>query len=390
LYDPNSGFDPFKGSATNANKLLAYCKVVVDGVDVTDRLEPHLELVRVVDSIYSEAYLEVDDRDARLPIPPFGAPVKIEMGWRFKGKQSTVMVFDGLVQDLEHGNDRTTGRKMWVHCWGRDLLSRIKEPMQDHLGEGAPPGKEIGEQHKLGDWIRQIEKNAGAKVKIHPALYGKTRDYWVQPGESFEHTMQDLANQVGAVFRLTAGNEGIFTLPGEEPDGSSTADSAVTAKWGDNLISWRVHPLAARPSWAKTNQQYYSARKGQWRVVQKDLNLPLPWGGAKAIYALPAPAPNAPVSDQLNQGTIQFAGIEPGFGRLCMNGEPDARFNGYVKLTGVRPGVDGIYWITSAEHIYSRMGYVTWLDVQIDLRNWKGGGGVQDGYIPDSAAESTG
>ena len=37
---------------------------------------------------------------------------------------------------------------------------------------------------------------------------------------------------------------------------------------------------------------------------------------------------------------------------------------GGVQLSGARPGVDGIYWCPTVEHIYSRQGYVTWLDVK--------------------------
>ena len=52
-----------------------------------------------------------------------------------------------------------------------------------------------------------------------------------------------------------------------------------------------------------------------------------------------------------------------GAGRIVINGEPAAKWNSFVILEGVRPGVDGAYLIQVAEHIYSRQGYVTWLDV---------------------------
>ena len=44
-----------------------------------------------------------------------------------------------------------------------------------------------------------------------------------------------------------------------------------------------------------------------------------------------------------------------------INGEPRAKANGFVLLTGVRPGVDGTYYLERVEHLYSRQGYVTWL-----------------------------
>ena len=64
-----------------SQRFRAFVKVIVDGRDVTDRLDPYLVSVLVKDGGTWEAHIELDDRDARLDIPPFNAPLVVELGW---------------------------------------------------------------------------------------------------------------------------------------------------------------------------------------------------------------------------------------------------------------------------------------------------------------------
>ena len=75
-----AAFDPFQGTEVQTFRYRAHCRITVNGLDVTDRLEPHLVSVRVIDGSPFTAEIELDDRDARLPAPPPGAAVMIELG----------------------------------------------------------------------------------------------------------------------------------------------------------------------------------------------------------------------------------------------------------------------------------------------------------------------
>ena len=78
----------------------------------------------------------------------------------------------------------------------------------------------------------------------------------------------------------------------------------------------------------------------------------------------PAEAGSDSAAQQDNQGAQEASDSSyMGNGRIVINGEPTARWNSLVHLIGARPGVDGLYLITSAEHVYSRTGYLTFLDV---------------------------
>src|SRR5262245_51952898 len=63
-------YDPFTPSiARETLRRKAYCVINVGGIDVTNRLDPHLLSVTVIlrADMYDEAHIEIDDRDGRLP-----------------------------------------------------------------------------------------------------------------------------------------------------------------------------------------------------------------------------------------------------------------------------------------------------------------------------------
>jgi len=93
----------------------AHCKIVVDGKDVTNAFDPHLISVQVVDKEGAETdtcSIELDDRDARLHIPPDDAPVSVSLGWH---RENFPVIFEGRVADVESGFGRSNGgRRLWI------------------------------------------------------------------------------------------------------------------------------------------------------------------------------------------------------------------------------------------------------------------------------------
>jgi phage protein D len=367
IYSQGLGWDysaitdggPFTGTEQQTHRMQAYCQVNLAGFDITNSLDPYLLKAHIYDGIPFQCELEIDDRDGRVPIPPIGSPVTVALGWQ---SEALTVVFTGVTQTCIHSFGRKTGgRHMTVTASGLSQVGKIKAPMMDHLGDGAPPGAEMGTMHSLADFMRQAGGNAGASMKIHPFFESVKRDYWAQTNESFMHLGARKAAEFGALFRVEAGNQAVFTMPGQNTDGSSTG--TINAIWDDNLIGWRVTPVEARSTWASSTHSYFDILSAQWKTIMHGTNMPDPWSQISSQYALPRPAPNSMVAGQQNQGAAQTAGVDSGNGIIVINGEPTAHFNMKVNLEGARPGVDGIYLIRCAEHMYSRAGYTTTLDV---------------------------
>jgi hypothetical protein len=350
--------DPFWGAYSQSHRMRAFCEINVNDVDVTNRLEPHLISVRIVDGNQFECEIELDDRDALLPIPPIGGKVLVALGWM---REQMYKMFDGVILSVEHGFGRKQGgRRMWIHANGWDMLkTKIKEPMDMNLGEGAPPGQKEGKKHSLTDWIQKLAKAGGGKAEISSAFAANMQDYWGAMGGSPLHNITELGQKFGAGVQWGSGNTVKFLKPGE-------LGESCKAVWRDNLIGYRVHPFTPRSTYAASQASSYDNKQGQW-IVKKLTDIAKgrgPAGDAAASGGGPAPQGTESGADQANTGAAQGQDASNlGQGRIVINGEPRARFWSLVKLEGVRPGVDGHYLIQVAEHIYSRQGYVTWLDV---------------------------
>lgn len=349
-----------------SQRFRTYCKVVVNGIDVTDRLNPYLISVFVKDGPEWEAAIELDDRNAALPIPPFQASLVIYLGWT---SESSYSVFTGVISDVEHGFGRKLGgRRMTIHGFGYKQGSAIKTPFQDHVGEGAPPGQMQGTMIPFAQAASQFAGNAGFIVSVGPTFAGTMRDYWSMNNESAMQWITRHADELGAMSRIE-GNNIVF---------NGIADFGkpnVTAVVGDNVISWRIKPILIRSMWSGGLQDYFDHMLGQWSQITNQFGFNAPFGEGGAIYKPTVPAPNSSVASQTAQGAEQKGLMNSGSGRIMINGEPRAGWGGTVTLIGARPGIDGAYHIMTSDHSWSRQGYVTTLEVTPDTS-----GSISAGY----------
>lgn len=370
-------YDPFVGTVTQTNRLRAICKIIVGGVDVTAKIDPHLINLHVIDGKHPMAHIELDDRDGRLPLPPVKTPVDVYLGWLY---EPVFKVFGGIVVDIEHGFGREQGgRRLWIHASGwNPTVGKGSE--LNTWGEGDPVGGG-GQQIPMGQVLKDMFKNQNMSIDVHSAFSNIMRNFWMQGNESPVHAAQRMANEHGAQFRVTDGTKGEFTKYGENADGSPTV--TIIARWADNLIGWRVHLVVARNSWKSSRQGYYDAQKGKWNQVTKNFaqqGIMGAIGAGSSDHGHPGSAANSNNAGQDNSGSEESASNEFGNGRIVINGEPRAGWGCKVRLIGARLGVDGLYQATQVEHIYSRQGYVTWLDV---FPKWVPAGiGLNNGEVP--------
>jgi Bacteriophage probable baseplate hub protein len=361
LVDP-SLYDPWSGKnidALQSSRLRAEVTIIVDGDDVTKKVDPHLIMVRTLTGTQTEEYqceIELDDRDGRLSIPAIGVPLKVLMGWRGEG---SAVVWDGTVHDVESGfGRRQGGRRLWIHGLGAEMIANGKSPRNDGEGEGGEDGPLI----PLSKFLKRVAREAGHDLEVHSMFDGPKyqRRWWQQSGESYYHLAKRLAEEMGALFRVKQGTNGQFTVKGQNIDGTITP--ARVAEWGRNLIAWRVRPIETRTQWNEVSSHHFDVGKGMWNQVKQSAGAKAPFNMGQAGHQASQPAPNKGQAESGNQGTADGIESEKAPGRIVTNGDPDAQGNAYVQLIGARPGVDGIYWCSTVEQIYSRQGYVTWFD----------------------------
>jgi hypothetical protein len=373
--------NPFIGSPVQTNRLQAFCIVIVGGVDITDKLNPYLISVRVVDTKIPTAEIEIDDRDARLPIPPLRAPISVNLGWIAEG---SYMNFEGEVVDIEYSDARGGGgRHMTVHCRAsNNVANKAKEPGSDNLGDGAPPGENVGKLIGLDKWLGHATGTAGFTVDWGADALAKAgkllKDHHDRNNEGLYQLVEREAKGAGLTTQWLTGNK-VKLLSLNDKQGS------VIAQVGYNLISLRVRPYSASGSWSDSRQHWFDTKLGQWKRMKSPITTGVSQFdaaiGAIAGFLLPKPAPDEASAQADRDGGSEQVGYGQGHGRICINGEPSAKFMCAVTVIGVRSGVDGSYTAWDAvEHIYSRQGYVTWLDVITDAKGATGSN-VLEGFI---------
>jgi len=350
---------------SQSDRLKATCTVTVDGFDVTNKLLPFLVSITIVDEAHAECHLELDDRQARLPIPPLLAPVTAELGWNNENHR----VFEGVILDLEYGFDRKQGgRRMFIHADGANWLGKVKEPFSKHWGDDSQDGPKI----PLKQILEESAKHAGARLKyISPQFNNVGWKYKAQQNESFVQFAEGLAKELGgAIFVLKEGNQAQFRHPMD-------AQGQAEVIWGDNLIEMRVRPFVARTAWGGGNQSYYDPKEGSWQTFAKKFGgmSEQPWAAASANQSPAGPAANKDEAEQ------QVGGMEdeqyPGDGHIVINGEPGIEAYQFISVQGVRPGIDGQYFVLRVEHKWSRQGFTTALEVHPD-RHAPAGSSIAD------------
>lgn len=341
----------------------AFCKIIVDGVDVTDRWNPRLMSVTVIDRTggqADEAHLELDDRYGQIAMPlAIGPSITIELGWPDEG--SFAVFESGYIMDIESSGQKRGGRTMTIIATGHDQLrGKSKEPVNWSLSDGV-------EDVTLGDAMQKAAKIAGINVKIDSKLAQLKRKYFSANAESFLSFGQRMATEVGGDFKISGLNASLtVTGSGVNTDGRELF--AVTATAGENLLAWRIRPQVARSQWASTGHEHFDPMKAAWDIVKT----PVPGAqgpfAAIADYLSVGPAPDKDVAAQWGQaGGVLSAGSR-GTGWVVIDGEPRAKAGAKIMIAGARAGVDGEYTMTEVVHTYiPQTGFTTLADV------WKGG-----------------
>ncbi|RZN13905.1 hypothetical protein [Bradyrhizobium sp. Leo121] len=368
----------------------ANVKIVIAGMDITDAMAPYLISVQVLlkDWGPDTANIELDDRNAELPIPRDDEPVKIYMGWAGSGPSLPLnqhveriykliipdqyvdgspikevpyqasgyqMVFGGIVKSVESGFARAGGgRRLWVECISYNEKGDAKAPSLMTVGQGDSPDGD-GQDVSLKDFLGNVMQKNGLTLYAY-GVDDIKRKFWIQDNESPMSLGQRIATELGLSFKII-GNSALIGPREQLPNGDLAP--TVEAVWGVNLISWRIKPFSGRPQWAGAKQRFFDIWNGMWKSVTKSIGGSVPFGSATAVAMMHGAAPNEQAGQQYNEGMAADSQESRGTGWVIINGEPAAQPNGNVVISGARPGVDGRYAISEAEHNYTRGGGYT-------------------------------
>jgi phage protein D len=397
--------------------------VIVDGRDISSKLDPYLISIQVVDSFqrgHDTANIELDDSYGVLQIPPDGVTLQVLLGWANTGprpinegrysegftsittleSQKTALqygaqempfggpgmaeVFNGVVSNVESGFGRKGGgRRLWIEATSGDVKGQVKSLQKHHWGEGSKDdssggqggggggaggaggagGGGGGQMIPLKTVLTDMFSKAGLNVQMAPGLENIAREYW-HVNDSPMNFAQRMARSNGMLFKIANGTAMMIPAKGGVNSmGKKLAE--IDAVWGVNLIGWRIKPYAGRPQFGETAARIFNIHNAAHETIKSAIGGDTPFGGSDAVMHNIAQVATKGEAEQGNKGGAEDSKSKRGKGWILLNGEPLCYGGCQIAITGARPGVDGTYLCTEAEHNYTRGGgYTTRANVQ--------------------------
>lgn len=327
-------------------------QIIIAGQDVTARFDPHLldiKITRASGEAADTCDLKLSDQDGSIILPAERAPVLVVV--------SGNMAFTGFVSDVTHAGSKGSGSTLDLSCSSIDQGSGVKEPKMKHKDDSS-----------LSDFASELGKAAGLAVTVAGSIAGISRPYWLSQNESFMSWGQRIAKEIGASFKII-GDKAYLVGLNEGISASGKPLTPISAARGVNLISWSISPIISRPKFKEVEVSYFDVKKGE-RVTQKVAT------GNSDVDASLRTVIGAANEDQAKtkaEGAKKSSDREKGAGSITILGDILAEPEAICNISGVRPGIDGGYRISSVTHSLSKgSGFST----ELSLREPQGGAGV--------------
>jgi len=326
--------------------------IIIAGQDVTSRFDPHLldvKITRASGEAADTCDLKLSDQNGDIVLPGERAPVVAIVNGD--------LGFTGFVSDVTHSGSKGSGSTLELSCSSIDQGSGVKEPKSKHKDDSS-----------LSDFGSDLAKAAGISLTVAGSISSITRPYWLAMNESFMSWGQRVAKEIGASFKII-GDQAYLVGLNEGISASGKPLTPISAIRGINLISWSISPIISRPKFKEVEVSYFDVKKGE-RVSQK-----VPTGNSDVDASLRTVigAANEDQAKNKAEGASKSSDREKGAGSITIIGDILAEPEAICNVSGVRPGIDGGYRISSVTHSLSKSsGFTT----EVSLREPQGGAGV--------------
>lgn len=327
--------------------------VTVDGQDLTAEWRKLLIDISVTDkagTASDSCNLTIDDTGGQIRMPSKRAPIAVTI--------DGVRIFGGFVEKVQSSGSRSSGRLLKVTAKGFDSGGKAKEGQSFHLDDAT-----------LGDYLARLADGAGLRISVDPELAALTRDYWSADGESLIAIGQGLAQRFGATFKIR-GNQAVFAKRGEAQSASGQQLGITDAAWGENLMEWDITPKDPRRSYSSGRAQWFDRDQAAFRHRDLDFG-----EGAKVTHKLRSIAADEDDADSLLDARKRESKRESGSGSVKLDLTLGAVVEGQCRVSGTRPGIDGVYVIDIVKHSANRSGGAV---TDLTLKQPGGGAGEDD------------
>jgi hypothetical protein len=329
--------------------------VMIDGMDVTSRWMPLLQDLNITLTDSEEGDncdIELDDRYSQLFFPPVGAELTVMLGW--EGGMGVAPVFLGYIDDIRSIGSRGGGMTIRIDAKSVATLKKPKQQIEKHSDE-----------EEFEKAAKELAKDSEIKtVKVAKKFSKIKRKYWSMQNESYINWGTRHAKELGANFAVNGDTASFTPRNGGESAGGMTM-MPITVERYFNLINWDIAPVLGRPHYERTRARWFDFKAAKWNdqfVYVQD------YGSKKdsgPVYTSKATQYDQDHAQNWAENDKEDSKRNGGDGQVEIAGNAFARPGSPCIVTMVRPGINGMYQITSVRHQLNRgSGWTTVLSIK--------------------------
>lgn len=315
-------------------------RVIANSSDITDKIRDRFKSLRLVDETGTtadtvEITLSDHDDDAPIEVPPTGAELEIFLGYDDNARRMGLFVCDEVELSGFPGEVVIRGRA--------SPQEQSKGGMTDLQTQKSRSWKK---GTTIGAMVKRIAGEHGMKPSVSASLAAIALPHTDQSHESDANLLSRLAKRYDAVAK-PAGGFLVFAKRGEAKTASGQDLPRLTFTRTDGS-DYRV-TIASRDSAGTSIAYYRDTRAGKRKEVAVGEGEPVV--RLRMTYADAVSAEAAARSRQRDRArkerTLSYT----------FPGRPEVVAESVAVMSGFRPGVDGEWLVTKAEHYIGPNGY---------------------------------
>ena len=314
-------------------------QLLADKQDITVRLQDRLLSLHITDEAgfrSDNVELQLDDRDAKIEWPKHGAELDVSLGYRSTGLTAMGRY---VVDEISHaGPPNTLIIRGQVIDRQRSLHSKQTRSWSNI---------------SLADLVTTIAAEHHLTAKVADNLADIRIDHLDQIDESDGHLLTRLANHYDAIAK-PASRHLLFLSCGKAQTTSG------------QVLPIQTIPVTSiiRHRFTQAQRSKYAAVRAYWHNPTTATTAAVTAGEGEPVYSLRHPYPNA--EEALRAAKAKLDALQRGAAQLSLTvlGNPALQAESKIKLSNIRPLIDGEWLIKRVEHQFDSRGFVTRLEAE--------------------------
>lgn len=339
-------------------------QITANDVDLTSKIASRLIRLRITDEVgvtSDQLQIDLDDRDAAIVMPPFGATIECSLGYKESGLSA---MGRWIVDELEvEGPDR----RLTLRARSANTPAPVANTNSTSISGLQARNNDTYTGLTIAGIVAKIAARNHLGAAVDPTIGAIQIAHRAQTGQSDNEYLSVLLELVNAGWKVQGGKIIVFQHnAGVAPSASGGTGQSIPATniAPTDCLRWSA-TLTRRGSHRRARARYHDPQAGQDTYVEAVSDDATE---EDTVDTDPAEYPNS--DEALAAATSRVQRLDRGSEllRLTMKGNPAICAEGPLILSGFRPEIDHAWIAVRVTHtLEQQSGYTTEIEAQKTL-----------------------